>query len=388
MLRRTVALVAHDVVPVDRGGARGRRDQRGQHPQGRRLAGAVGAEERDELARADLEVEAADGLDGVLLDREVAGEPAGDDRRSWSWSWCEEVMAPGSPAHCGHFLSAIRSSLGTWRTRPRGCCGCSPCSRPIGTGPATELADRLEVSAPDAAPRHRPAARPGVRRRRGARRGRRLPAAGRRVAAAAAARGRGGGRDRGRAAHRRGPRRRGCRGLAAGADQGGRADAAAAAPADGRPPVGHGRRAVVRPDRRRHDADHASRRAAATTRRCASATPRAAARRRERHVEPHRLVSLGRRWYLVGLRPRPAGLAVLPRRPDRRRPSSPAPATAPRELPADDALAFVQRRDRGRCRRPTTSACGSLRRRGGRAAVRPLVRSPSSPTTPTAASCG
>ena len=37
-----------------------------------------------------------------------------------------------------------------------------------------------------------------------------------------------------------------------------------------------------------------------------------------RHVEPHRLVTVGRRWYLLGLRPRPAGLALVPARPPQR----------------------------------------------------------------------
>src|SRR5680860_1104242 len=58
-----VATVGDHVVPGDLGRAGRRRDQGGKHPQGGRLAGAIGAEERDELARGDLQVEAAHGLD-------------------------------------------------------------------------------------------------------------------------------------------------------------------------------------------------------------------------------------------------------------------------------------------------------------------------------------
>lgn len=77
-----VALAGHDVVAGHERGARGGWDERGEHPERGRLACSVGAEEGDELALPDLEVEAADGLDGLLARGEVAGQPAGHDRRS------------------------------------------------------------------------------------------------------------------------------------------------------------------------------------------------------------------------------------------------------------------------------------------------------------------
>jgi predicted DNA-binding transcriptional regulator YafY len=60
-----------------------------------------------------------------------------------------------------------------------------------------------------------------------------------------------------------------------------------------------------------------------------------------RHVEPHRLVSLGRRWYLVAYdRDRQDWRSF---RVDRIREPQPTGARyRPRELPADDALAFVR----------------------------------------------
>ena len=66
---------------VEAGHARasgGRRDRRGEHPDRRRLAGAVGAEQAEHLAGADLEVDALDGLDAA---RVGLGQPAHLDRR-------------------------------------------------------------------------------------------------------------------------------------------------------------------------------------------------------------------------------------------------------------------------------------------------------------------
>src|SRR5207248_1172100 len=51
-------------------------DQPGQHLQRRRLAGAVGAEERHHLARLDGERHVGDGVDGLVLAAEEAHEGA------------------------------------------------------------------------------------------------------------------------------------------------------------------------------------------------------------------------------------------------------------------------------------------------------------------------
>ncbi len=107
-----LAVLAHHVVPGDLGGAGRRRDQRGQHPQRRRLAGAVRAEEGDELAGADLEVEAADRLDRLLVPGEVPGQSLRPDHRPAvsCWLLCRG-HDPDARSDSGQFLSAIRSSL-------------------------------------------------------------------------------------------------------------------------------------------------------------------------------------------------------------------------------------------------------------------------------------
>lgn len=62
-------VAAHGVAPrghveaADVGGAGGRGDQRAEHVDGRALAGAVGAEEAEDLAAVDRERHAPDGLD-------------------------------------------------------------------------------------------------------------------------------------------------------------------------------------------------------------------------------------------------------------------------------------------------------------------------------------
>ena len=63
MLRRTCSDSRDHVVPRHRRRAGGRAQQRGQHPQGGRLAGAVGSEEPDHLTLRDVEVDAVDGPD-------------------------------------------------------------------------------------------------------------------------------------------------------------------------------------------------------------------------------------------------------------------------------------------------------------------------------------
>jgi len=70
--------LTHDVVPGKPGNAARRRDRRRQDADGRRLAGAVGAEQSEHLARGDLEVDSVHCPDvsGVSL-----GQPGDLDRR-------------------------------------------------------------------------------------------------------------------------------------------------------------------------------------------------------------------------------------------------------------------------------------------------------------------
>ena len=68
------------VVPGDGGGPRARLEQRGEHSQRGRLAGAVGPEEADDLAGPDVEVDAAHGVDRAVARLEAAGETARGDQ--------------------------------------------------------------------------------------------------------------------------------------------------------------------------------------------------------------------------------------------------------------------------------------------------------------------
>ena len=67
---------AAEIVSGDDGVARARGEQRREHPQRRRLAGAVGAEEADDLACIDVDVDAANGLDSTRAGGEALGQPA------------------------------------------------------------------------------------------------------------------------------------------------------------------------------------------------------------------------------------------------------------------------------------------------------------------------
>ena len=80
-----------DVEAIDRGRAFGRLDERREQPDGRRLARAVGAEQAEELASVDLEVDAADRpavaesppeVDGAQRDRARGRVRSGGHRRS------------------------------------------------------------------------------------------------------------------------------------------------------------------------------------------------------------------------------------------------------------------------------------------------------------------
>lgn len=89
-----------DVVSRDGGGARRRPGQRGEHAQGGRLAGPVGAEDGDELARRDVEVDAPHGVHGAALvppDGEVLGQCSGPDHGAPPGLRCvrRERLCPG-----------------------------------------------------------------------------------------------------------------------------------------------------------------------------------------------------------------------------------------------------------------------------------------------------
>ena len=133
--------------------------------------------------------------------------------------------------------------------------------------------------------------------------------------------------------------------VGAGAVQGDRADAAAAAPPDGRAALADRaarRGPAARPSTRRCSPPWP--RPAATPSRSTSPTPpaRPAAEPTDRWVEPHRMVSLGRRWYLVAYDRDRQDWRSFRRRPDHRRRAPRGQRFRPRELPADDALSFVQ----------------------------------------------
>ena len=82
MLPAHVGALGGDVEARHRRAARRGRQQRGEHVDGGRLAGAVGPEEAVDLARRDLEVDAVDGVDVALECRERG------PRRRCRDGWC------------------------------------------------------------------------------------------------------------------------------------------------------------------------------------------------------------------------------------------------------------------------------------------------------------
>ena len=206
-----------------------------------------------------------------------------------------------------------------------------------------ELAARARGQPADAAPRRRPAARAGLSRRRDTRRHRRVPARGRRAPPSPAARRRRSGRDRGRPARRGRRVDRGHRG-----NVGARARQARAGPARSVAPPGErgahqrvvdavGRR---HRDRRRRRARRCSRSACRDNEQVRFDYRRRDGDEAQRLVEPHNLVSAGRRWYLVGWDVRREDWRTF--RLDRLdAPRLGGVRFRPRELPAENAAAFV-----------------------------------------------
>ena len=120
--------VGDEVAPGHGGGARRGFEQRRQHAQGRRLAGAVGAEEADDLTRLDVEVDADDGVHLLLALTECAGEPASvdhpesitqgtDNRRTRSAGQLPRDSSPGSRT-AGRSTVSVRAGGST--SQPRG----------------------------------------------------------------------------------------------------------------------------------------------------------------------------------------------------------------------------------------------------------------------------
>src|SRR5690606_24038298 len=65
--RARLAEIPRDVVAVDEDAARAGVDDAADHADQRGLAGAVGAEQREDLAAADLEVDPAQGMEARLV---------------------------------------------------------------------------------------------------------------------------------------------------------------------------------------------------------------------------------------------------------------------------------------------------------------------------------
>ncbi len=253
--RRIVA----DVAARDDRLARRGRQQRGEHAERGRLAGAVRAEEGDELPLLHGEVDGTDGLDGRALRAERLREASGGDHL------VRHIGQSSEPS--GQFPSSLRRYLGHGRHHhedPR--TPLTPAEPPALVGARTRRSPRRERA--HAAPRRRAPARARVRHRVDARQRRRVPARGGHRPAAAPAHRRRGGRHRGRTAlagDRRPARRRAHHAQRPRQDRAGAA--ARAAPAhrraglacDGRrgrarrrrPPGARGRRRAARPARPR-----------------------------------------------------------------------------------------------------------------------------------------
>ena len=262
-----------------------------------------------------------------------------------------------------------------WLTLAPGRCGCCPCCRPAGTGRATNCRPAAGLAA-HAAPGHRPAARARLPDPGASRRGGRLPAGRGYGAAAAGGRRRGGGRPGpgpagGRAGRGRGHRR--VVGARAGQGRAGDAGPAeapgAGAGRDDRPGQLGGR------GRRERDPGVLTTVALACrdTERIRFSYTAAGGERTGRHVEPHRLVLLGRRWYLAGydLDPATGGGVTGSTGSTRRAGTGPGSGRASCPPPTPPRSSGPASRAPGP---DTTSRPSSRLRRGGTGADRPVGR--------------
>lgn len=88
--------VAHDVVAADDGGAGVGPEQRGQDAHERRLAGAVGTEQRVDGAGGDGEVDAVEHAPAA----EGLAEAVDADRRGWVAVCCHGSSIPATTENC------------------------------------------------------------------------------------------------------------------------------------------------------------------------------------------------------------------------------------------------------------------------------------------------
>jgi hypothetical protein len=109
-----------DVVSGDRRRARRRPQQRGEHPDGGALAGAVRAEEAEDLAGLDGEIDAVDGSYGVGARSEVSDEIAGDD--GWGLVAHHRRVCPitAAPVRFSCVVRSARATSPTGWARRRG----------------------------------------------------------------------------------------------------------------------------------------------------------------------------------------------------------------------------------------------------------------------------
>ena len=101
--------IARDVDAADDAPSRGRRQQAAQHADGRGLAGAVAAEEAEDLAAPHVE---ADAIDGDEL-AEAARQIAHLDRAAVDASG--QGPAPAAPRRAGRAATARVRSSSAWR---------------------------------------------------------------------------------------------------------------------------------------------------------------------------------------------------------------------------------------------------------------------------------
>src|SRR5205085_374070 len=137
--------VARDVVAGDRRPATRRRQQPGEHPDRRRLACAVGAEEAEHLAALDVERHAIHGREAAEPPREIVGV----DRRVGSRAAHAASAPSASPMRAMNTSSTV-GGVGSTRTprKPRASRNART-SAATASGGAAALAARAGRPAPD-----------------------------------------------------------------------------------------------------------------------------------------------------------------------------------------------------------------------------------------------